>query len=193
MKRMLFTLLALLPFAAVAAEPAPVVERFHAALLDSMKQGAALTCAAREQRLAPVIKDSFDTPFLAHFVLRRRWAQMSEEQRTRFTGALEKMVIASYAGNFNSYGGESFSTQGAEEVSGTQATVHTRLNLPSRDPVTFDYVLRQDHDQWRIFNVIADGVSDLALRSAQYEKLYAEQGFDKLVSWIEGQTRNGGC
>ncbi|MBX9929919.1 MAG: ABC transporter substrate-binding protein, partial [Gemmatimonadaceae bacterium] len=46
-----------------------------------------------------------------------------------------------------------------------EATVwHERAGAP----VTLDYVLHDTAGEWRIINVIAEGVSDLALRSTQY-------------------------
>ena len=40
-----------------------------------------------------------------------------------------------------------------------------------------------------MINVIADGVSDLALRSSQYDQIYKERGFDGLLAWIRGQDK----
>jgi phospholipid transport system substrate-binding protein len=196
MKIVLRLLCVLLPFAAHAAEPGEVVEHLHATLLDNMKQGAALSCAARIKRLEPVVDATFDTPFLAHFMLRKHWTQLSDAQRTRFTAALADFTTTSYAANFHEFDGESFVNTGVEEQGGGQRMVHARLVRKGGDPISFDYVLRQAKPgDWRVVNVIAEGVSDLALRSAQYDKLYAERGFDGLVTWIEAQVHNDkdGC
>lgn len=196
MKQLLLAVLVLLPLAAPAAEPATpaaVVERFHAVLLEHMHQGAALDCKARAQRLEPVVAATFDPPFLARFILRKRWPQLDDAQRQRFTDVLGDLIVSSYAANFRQFGGEAFVTLGVDEPGATQRVVHTRLTRPAADPVTFDYVMRQSDGHWRVFNVIAEGVSDLAIRSAQYEKLFAEQGFDALVKWIGDQARKDGC
>lgn len=67
--------------------------------------------------------------------------------------------------------------------------MHAKLKPGSGDTVSFDYVLRPNGGKWRIINIVADGVSDLALRSTQYAKLYEEKGFDGLLAWIQEQTR----
>jgi phospholipid transport system substrate-binding protein len=187
---------ALLPLAAQANTPTEVVDRFHAALLDNMKQGAALSCAKREERLTPVVAGTFDTPFLSRLILRKQWPTLSDEQQQKFIKAIEAMTITAYASNFRDFGGESFATLGADDQPRGQKLVHSKLNRPHDDAVSFDYVMRQSgKDEWRVVNVIAEGVSDLALRSAQYDKLFAEKGFDGLLAWIQSQSRDdkNGC
>jgi phospholipid transport system substrate-binding protein len=197
MKRWLAPLLLLLPLSAFAAdvpEPAQMVERLHATLLDNMKQGDKLDCKAREKKLEPVLADTFDTPFIAHFILRKRWNDMSDAQRQRWTDTLSRLVLSSYASNFHSFGGESFVVGQTQDQGPAQRVVHARLMRgDGGDPVTFDYIFRKDQERWRLINVIADGVSDLALRTGQYDKLYGERGFDELVKWIEQQSAQDGC
>ena len=42
---------------------------------------------------------------------------------------------------------------------------------------------------WRIINIVADGVSDLALKRAEYQRVFASGGIDGLVAELEQQTR----
>jgi phospholipid transport system substrate-binding protein len=44
-----------------------------------------------------------------------------------------------------------------------------------------DYILHRTEDQWRIINVIAEGVSDLALKRAEYAAFLKVKGFDALL------------
>ena len=67
--------------------------------------------------------------------------------------------------------------------------VHARLQPGSGDSVAFDYILHGKDGNFRIINVIADGVSDLALRSTQYNALYEKKGFTGLMSWLQDQSK----
>ncbi|MBX6421105.1 MAG: ABC transporter substrate-binding protein [Nevskia sp.] len=176
-------------WAASATTPEAVVTGFHATLLDNMKHGKAYGCQGRSQRLAPVIDRDFDIPFIAQTVLRRHWDQLADDQRQRYTAAFRELVVATYAQQFADFAGERFTTQDTQNLPNGDALVHAQLKPGSGDTVSFDYVLRQKDGAWRIINIIADGVSDLALRSTQYAKLYEEKGFDGLLAWIEEQTR----
>ena len=58
-------------------------------------------------------------------------------------------------------------------------------NRGSEPPVRFDYVLRQTNDGWRIVNVLADGVSDLALKRVEYRAILQRDGFQALIDMLK--------
>lgn len=188
-------LLACLPLAAQAATaPASTVETLHGALIDNMKRGDKLGCAGRVQHMKPAVDAAFDLPFLAQRILRKRWAELSAEQQAQFIAALDDMVVSTYAAQFSSYNDESFSTGATEETGGGNRVVHAKLRH-GNDTVNFDYVLRDSGGSWKIVNVIADGVSDLAIRSSQYESVFKQNGFDGLLAHLREQTAKNktGC
>jgi phospholipid transport system substrate-binding protein len=51
-------------------------------------------------------------------------------------------------------------------------------------------LLQQDETGWRIVNIIADGVSDLALKRAEYQRVFASGGLDGLLAELNAQTEN---
>ncbi|MDB5987749.1 MAG: Toluene tolerance [Nevskia sp.] len=177
----------------VDSKAADVVTALHATLLDNMKRGAALGCSGRVQHMATAIDADFDLPFIGQRVLRRHWDEISADQRKQFMDAFRKLVLSTYASQFKRFGGESFTTLDAQAVASGESIVHARLTTGSGGTVSFDYVLHpvtgSDGSSWRVINVIADGVSDLALRSSQYDQIYKERGFDGLLAWIREQDK----
>ena len=103
--------------------------------------------------------------------------------------AFREITLVTYASQFNSFGGESFTTQDTQALPNGDQLVHARLKLGGGDSVAFDYILRGKDGGYRIINVIADGVSDLALRSTQYTRLYEQKGFDGLLGWLQEQSK----
>jgi phospholipid transport system substrate-binding protein len=64
--------------------------------------------------------------------------------------------------------------------------IRTRFVQPRGEPpVRFDYVLRQTKDGWRIVNVLADGVSDLALKRVEYRAILQRDGFQGLIDMLK--------
>ena len=178
----------LLPVVHAAPAPAEVVAGFHDTLIDNMRQGSALSCSGRIQHLKPVIENTFDLPFLAQHILRRHWAKLSDAQQAEFISTLEDMVVTTYASQFTRFNGEKFVSLETQEMASDRRVVHVRLELKSGDPVRFDYVMRDTPKGWRTINVIAEGVSDLALRSAQYDRVIKDKDFDGLLTQIREQT-----
>lgn len=187
-------LLCLLPslllgrLAFAAGTPADAVTTFHDVLISNMKNGATLKCSGRSEKIGAAVDAGFDLPFLAQRVLRRQWKDLSEEQRSTFVATFRELVLATYASQFAQFGGEKFETLTTRELADGTRLVNAKLTPGHGAPVNFDYVMRESNGGWRIINVVADGVSDLALRSSQYDKIYKAGGFDGLITQIKLQT-----
>ena len=185
-----FGLVFCVPTAFAAGAPADVVNNIHAALLNNMKHGKEYGCDGRIKHLQPVLDASFDVPLIAQTVMRRHWAELSEAQRNQLIAEFREVTAVTYASNFNSFGGEAFTTQDTQSLPNGDQLVHARLQPGRGDSVAFDYILHGDKDgNFRIINVIADGVSDLALRSTQYNSLFEQKGFNGLMSWLQDQSK----
>jgi phospholipid transport system substrate-binding protein len=170
------------PFLAAGdREAVEIVENLHTTLLAVMKDGVQIGYKGRYDRLEPVIKASFDLPFISRTVMGRYWETLNQEQRSKFIDTFSELSIATYAGNFDSYSGERFKTISEKEVSGGRIQVQTRLIKSDGGEIPLDYILHRIDYQWRIINVIAEGVSDLALKRAEYSAFIKNKGFDALL------------
>jgi phospholipid transport system substrate-binding protein len=173
---------------AVAKTPTDTVERFHAVLTTSMDEAAKLGCEGRLKKMQPAVNDAFDLQFIAERALRRHWKTLDDAQHASFASALERSVVTTYATEFASPGAARFATTGIETLPNGDAVVHTTLTPQKGSVVSLDYVLREREGQWRIVNVLAEGVSDLALRATQYDGLIKSAGFPALMTRLEEQT-----
>ena len=98
-----------------------------------------------------------------------------------------RLTIATYAARFDGFSGESFRTVELKAMNRGRTLVRTELVRPSDEPVHLDYVLHQDNEQWRIVNVVAEGVSDLSLKRADYGSVIKSEGFKVLMQKLESQ------
>jgi phospholipid transport system substrate-binding protein len=169
---------------------AKVVEKLHAELLDVMKQAKALGYKGRYQRLAPLVISSYDLPFISKVVVGRYWSEFSPEQRKQFVNTFTKLSIATYAHQFNGYSGEHFKTISAEESTRGRLLIKTVLIKSDGEEVTLDYMLHQNEHHWQIINVIAQGVSDLSLKRAQYTSYLKKEGFVGLLQKINEKIQS---
>lgn len=169
------------------AEPAAAatVERLHDALLEAMREGETLGYAGRFERLQPVVEATYDLPSLARVALGRHWSSLDAGQQAAFVDAFGRFSVANYAARFASYGGERFETRAVERLQGEQVAVRTVLIKGDGGSVSLDYVLHPRDGQWGIVNVVADGVSELAMRRAEYGSLMKQSGFEGLLSVVE--------
>ncbi|WP_428312498.1 ABC transporter substrate-binding protein [Hydrocarboniphaga sp.] len=172
--------------APAAGSPAAVVDALQSALVAGLRNPQ--SCAARRQRLEPVVAQAFDFELIAQKLLRRHWKDMSEAQRTRFRTVIADTAVTTYASQFASTSADK-ATHFELGTSSSEGRVAATLLPASGDAVSFDYALRQGADGWKIVNVVAQGVSDLAVRSAQYESQITRSGVDGLLAELEQRNQ----
>ena len=164
------------------------VQALHEALLMNMRQADALGFAGRRERLAPIIRRSFDFTTISAVVLgASQWKQLTEAQRSTMEETFRELTLATYADRFDGYSGEQFRIISQRPLKQGRALVRSELKAPDKDPVQLDYVLQRVDDEWRIVNILADGVSDLSVKRSEYSSILRTDGFDHLIDRLEEQ------
>ncbi|CCE24759.1 ABC transporter substrate-binding protein [Methylotuvimicrobium alcaliphilum] len=161
-----------------------VVENFQAELIEVMKNGKELGYEGRFDKLEKPVSESHDLNMIARVVVGREWENMSSDQQEKFVEVFSRFSVAAYAHNFKEYSGESFKFESEEETGRGGVIVHTYLVIPDDKDVKFDYMLKKKGNSWRIINIIANGVSDLALRRSEYGSILKRDGYDVLIEKI---------
>ncbi len=161
-----------------------VVENFQSELIAVMKQGKDLGFKGRYDKLGVAIAKSHDLTKIARVVVGKEWAKLSEDQQQKLVDVFSQLSIAAYAYNFKDFSGESFKFGSEEETTRGGAVIHTTLFIPGEKEVKFDYMLKKKGESWRIINIIANGVSDLALKRSEYTSILERDGFDSLMTKI---------
>lgn len=137
--------------------------------------------AARHAAYAPLIDATHDLLFMARLTVRRQWHTFDPEQRTRFIDAFRELTITAYAARYRGLDGVRFASTEARSMPRGRVEIRTTLIDPADDDVRFSYVLHATDDGWRIVNITADGVSELALKRGQFSRVLADGGAAALL------------
>ena len=168
--------------------PTAVVNRLNAVLLDSMKQGEAAGYQGRFDRLAPVMRQTFDFDFMAEKSLGNDWKSLSAADQPRWRDLFSEFTIANYAANFDRFTGQRFDVLGEDPSVNDSRLVKTKVISPGSNDVELTYRLQKTSGAWRIIDVYLNGtVSELALRRADYSSVLQRDGFDALVTTVRGK------
>ncbi|MGO9014047.1 MAG: ABC transporter substrate-binding protein [Dissulfurispiraceae bacterium] len=170
--------------------PAEVIKGFNAVLLESMKRAGELGYAGRYKLMEPVITEAFAIPFMGRATVGSNWKTFNDKQKQTFLETYTEWTIASYAGQFNGYSGESFEiVSESKPVSGV-VTVVSKLIQSNDEHVDFYYQLRKVDGLWRIVDIKILGVSQLALTRVQFVSIIKTKGFDALIAMLKNKTDN---
>jgi phospholipid transport system substrate-binding protein len=165
--------------------PQQTINNLHEALLKGMRGGDKLGFQGRFKLLAPVIDRSHDLYFIAHIILGKLWTNLNREQQHIYIEHFRNLSISTYAGWFKTYEGERFEFLEKKTMPRNHVLVRSQLIQSNGDTVSFDYILRQGKEGWRIINVLADGVSDLALKRVEYRSILSKKGFPVLIDMLK--------
>ena len=167
--------------------PEATVERLHGALLEAWRSGAGFD--GRREQLAPVIRETLDIDLMARFVLGATWKSIEPEQRESFVDLFGRLTVSTYADRFGDYSGEQFETLDTRDLPGGRKVVRTQLVKSDGERISLDYLLHRPDDRWLIANILAKGVSDLAVKRSEYRSVVDSRGFDALRDELEQKIR----
>jgi len=168
--------------AASASGPQDAIRGFYSTLLTTMKAGARLGEGGRYAALAPVVQQVFDVPFMTRLAVGPDWAGLRPGQQQRVTSAFGRYIAATYADRFDRYSGEALQV-GGEQVFAGGRLVRTQIVKPTGDPVTIDYLMRENGGIWQIADVYLDGtISQLATQRSEFHSILRSKGVEGLIA-----------
>jgi phospholipid transport system substrate-binding protein len=176
------------------ADPAAAsVQNFYDALTASMKAGG--TAKSRYDKLKPAVEQDFDLPGMTALSVGPTWSSIPVADQKALTDAFERMTIANYARNFDSYNGEKFSVDPNVAQRGSDKFVKSTLTPGSGDAIAFNYRLHQAETSWKIVDVfLAGNISQLAQKRADFATTLASagpQGLAKKIDALADQQLGG--
>jgi len=172
-----------LSFAAdVAVDAQKPVDRLNSVLIEVMKGGKQMGYEGRYKKLDPVVKDTFEFEAVSLIALGGHWKKLDVDQKTAFMVKITDLSVATYAAQFKEYSNESFQFQTVQELKSGNVMVSYNLVAPNEQPIKFEYMVRLVNNQWKIINIVVDGISDLAIKKAQYTSVIDREGFDALLA-----------
>lgn len=183
----------LIPDASAAATqdnaPLKVIENFQATLISVMKHAKTLGYQGRYEKLAPVIKKTHDLKAIVRIAVGRYWQKLSIRERRQLVDNFTKLSIATYAARFDGYSGERFKAPHIRKEEGRRALVTADFIKSDGGKVVFTYQLHKVDADWLIVNIITNGVSDLAMKRAEYTSIIDNDGFKALISKLKEKIR----
>ena len=182
---------AAVPARAQGGDPAATaVQGFYDALVASMKSGG--TTKSRYDKLKPAIEQAFDLPGMTALSVGPSWSSTSPADQKALTDAFERMTIANYARNFDSYSGEKFTVDPAVMDRNADKLVKSTLKPSSGDAIPFNYRLHQAGGGWKIIDIYLNGnISQMAQKRSDFGatlQASGPEGLAKKINALADQT-----
>jgi phospholipid transport system substrate-binding protein len=146
-----------------------------------------LRTIVREEMLPAV-----DVRFSAFRVIGNQLNNTTPEQRDRFVAAFSDYLVVTYADALAAY-----KEQKLDIGTGTVAKGEKLVSVPvsvletNKPAIKLEFKLRQNSrtGEWRVFDMVAEGISLLSAKQAELSGLIRQNGIDKVTLQLQAHTR----
>lgn len=128
------------------------------------------------QKFRTLLYKGFDVPYIGRWVLGRYWNQASPQQQAEYQKLFEQLIVKTYADRFVEYSGETFKIASSQPVSDTDTMVTTQIVRPSGPPVNVDWRVRKRDGEYKIIDVMVEGVSMGITQRQEFASVIQQNG-----------------
>jgi phospholipid transport system substrate-binding protein len=137
---------------------------------------------AERADLLKVLDADFDFKAMARSSLGAEWKKLNDGQRKRFEAAFQNYMEARYVKIIESYSGQKIDFVKESSTGPDLSEVYTNVNSPMlQSPLDFNYQLRQENGEWKVYDLVIAGVSEVASYRDDFTKQMNRGGFDALM------------
>jgi phospholipid transport system substrate-binding protein len=179
--------------AAAAADPAALISNLGSRALQVLGKDASQS--QRAARFRELLREDFDVPGIARFVLGRYWNAATEEQRAEYVKLFEEYIALAYSTRLAEYTGETFKVIGSRP-DGDGAVVSSQIIRPAGGaPVKVDWRLTGRNGVYKINDVAVDGISMAVTQRSEFASVIQHNGgqVQGLITMLRERTSGGGA
>ena len=183
------------------AQPSTVVPTSAVSATDAVKgsinellrilEDPALKQAARSDEkirlLEKTAAERFDYTEMSRRTLGSEWAKLDDGQKKEFVDVFQKFLSATYVDRLQGYSGDPIDYL-SERREGDYAEVRTKVNY-NKAEVPMDYRLMNKAGNWRVYDVVIDGVSVVANYRGQFTKIIRQSSYDDLLKQLKAKSQ----
>jgi phospholipid transport system substrate-binding protein len=176
-----------------AADPSPtqVVDGLANQVLPILRDGS-LTADQKRARVEQIAYQAMDFATLSKLVLARNWSKFSPAQQGAFEAEFKRHLSVTYGRNVENYNNETVQMLGERPEARGDITVLTKiLRGGHSEDVLVNYRLRQRDGQWKIIDVIVEGVSLVSNFRSQFQDIVSNRGPDRLIALLKEKNASG--
>ena len=170
------------PQAAASGEEAEAFIRELADKSIAMLDPSFGTPGDRETAFRAIIGDGFAMEMIGRFVVGRHWRTMTGEQKTEYQALFKEWMVKSYAGRLRPRTGQQVRFLRTIEVNERDTFVRTWVSrIEGRPPIVADWRVRKVGGQYRIIDIIIEGISMAAAQKSEFESVIRKEGIEGLI------------
>ncbi|MFK7898043.1 MAG: phospholipid-binding protein MlaC [Myxococcota bacterium] len=192
----LFVAIALVAAASPAwSEDDPTITAEPRALIDATADKIVAVLARQgepaETRIAEIegiAYEIFDFTTMSKLVLAKNWRKLDKEKRGEFVRQFKKHLSRTYGTRLDRYEQEEVEVYAAQLEPRNDVSIKTRIIGGQFDQAEISYRLRNRNDQWRIIDVVIEGISLVSNYRSQFSEVLNGGTIDDLLAKLRDKN-----
>jgi phospholipid transport system substrate-binding protein len=177
----LVLLLGFFGFATAASSPREEIHSAVDAVVAASRDPRFKSSAERRRQLQEIIHARFDFAEMAKRSLGRHWPSRTSAERNVFVAAFRELLHDGYLDAIESYRGEKVK-YASERRDGGFAEVTTLIINERGREYSINYRLHEDRDQWKVYDVIMEGMSIVNNYRSEFDRVMTRSSFSELLA-----------
>lgn len=140
----------------------------------------------RRQLLEKVVGERFDYQEMSRRSLGASWNNLSDKDKQEFVSLFQTLLVNTYADKIESYTGDGVQYMN-ERNEKEYAEVRTKV-LTGKTEIPLDYRLIRKGSDWRVYDVVVDGVSLVNNYRGQFSKILRNGSYADLVDQLRKKS-----
>lgn len=137
-----------------------------------------------------IVLPHFDFETMAKRVLGKYWKQADDAQRKKFIEEFRTLLVRTYAKSLTEYTDQKITFLPLKENTGGESvTVRSEVSQAGGFPIEINYDVHQANGEWKVFDVIIDGVSLATNYRTSFTNEIRQGGIDKLIAKLAERNR----
>lgn len=142
------------------------------------------------KKLQEIARKGFNWDEIARRSLGLYWKERSQDEKKEFTSLFTNLLEDTYTTKLvNNYSGERV-LYDKEVIDGNRAFVGTRIINKAEKEISVGYRLMKKSDNWRVYDVIIEGVSMLKNYRVQFYSIIRQSSYKELLKRLKEKQLN---
>ncbi len=146
------------------------------------------TTETRISEIEKIAYEIFDFTTMSKLVLAKNWRKLDTEKRDEFVRQFKQHLSRTYGTRLDRYEQEEVEIYAAQIEPRNDVSIKTRIIGGQFDKAEISYRLRNRNDEWRIIDVVIEGISLVSNYRSQFSEVLNSGTIDDLLAKLRDKN-----
>lgn len=136
------------------------------------------------------VKQNYNSEKMLSMIIGNQWKNVSNKKRKEIINIFEEYIAKNYVRRFSKMKDFSF-IENKEQNVGKFVMVRSNLVIGKKEKVSISYLLSNDQNKWKIFDVLLAGsVSEIATKKSEFKSFTKGGNIDPLIDALKKKNKD---